>query len=612
MKYSILSFLKHYLFWICYFLFFKALFFLGNFQITFVLPWSDIFGIFWHGLQMDLSMAAYLSVLPGIVIALDSLIKTPVLQKVLQIYTLTLLIITTLAGLVDIALYPAWGTRLNAQILPYLSDPGGIFSSVSIGQLLLFVLFEILIVFVWYFLFKRLFRSKKTFVKSKWHTSLIMLVLTAVLIIPIRGLGFAPLNFSSVYFSTNLASNHAAYNYLWSFFYSITHRIDKNREVYMSNEECETQMNGIDLLTTKSSPVYIKSKNGKPINVVLVILESFSNKVIEPLGGLPDITPRLNQFCTEGISFSSFYAVGDRSDKGISALLTSYPALLEGSSIARFPEKMNNLDYLGRYFEEHAYDRSFYYGGDINFYNTRILLMQSGIEKIVSISDFAPNISAQQRWGTPDQYLFERAANELSSNEKPFFSIIYTISSHEPFDVPFQRIKGNRNVDKYLNSIAYTDNYLGVFIDRMKESSSWENTLVIITSDHAILEPGPTSFEELDSYKIPFVWIGGVIDTTFVCNNIGSQTDLSATLAYQLGWKHKPSFFSKNSFADAGYAFYCRGEGWGFVSPDIAFFVNLQSENRQFFYGEDSPKSDSLVRFSEAFRQFLRKDFDSR
>jgi phosphoglycerol transferase MdoB-like AlkP superfamily enzyme len=199
---------------------------------------------------------------------------------------------------------------------------------------------------------------------------------------------------------------------------------------------------------------------------------------------------------------------------------------------------------------------------------------------------------------------------DLQKMKQPFLSMIYTISSHQPFDVPsYKKISGTSSSEKYCNSVSYADSCLGSFIDHLKNSPLWENSLVIITSDHATLDPGPTTIEDPASYRIPLLWIGGVIDTSFVVNNIAMQTDLSSTLIQQMGWKSNPSFFSKNIFGSKQYTFYYRDEGWGFLSPEMGFFMNLESKKQKYFYGEQSPERDSLTKFSKSYTQFLHDDF---
>jgi len=105
------------------------------------------------------------------------------------------------------------------------------------------------------------------------------------------------------------------------------------------------------------------------------------------------------------------------------------------------------------------------------------------------------------------------------------------------------------------------------------------------------------------------LWVGGVIDTAFVSHNIAMQTDISSTLIQQMGWKTTPSYFSKNIFGSRQYALFFRDEGWGFLSPEAGFFMNLESGVQKYFYGEQFPQKDSLNRFSKSFTQFLHDDF---
>lgn len=608
MKKVILSFLKYYLFWLLFFTAFKVLFVVYNYEAVAELPSGDFWGIFTHGIVMDLSVAGYFSMVPGLIFSLGFVFTSRFSSYLLKYYTLAVLIFLTVMGLSDAGLYPAWGTRLNAQLLMYLETPGGIYASMSWWQLILFPLMAVAIVWLAFKAYNWWLSGKKlAAMQLKWWGIPVILFLTAALIIPIRG-GFdrAPLNHSKVYFSDHLEANHFAYNYFWNFISDVMKNKKAQVEVkYMSDEEAEAILRAHDSVGLKA-PQIIQPVDGKPTNVVLVLLESFSNKVIEPLGGLPNVTPRLNEFCKEGIAFNSFYSTGNRSDKGISALIGGRPSDMSRTTVLAFPDKMSKLDYFPKYFADHGYNMSFYYGGDVNFYNTRAVMIQSGINKIISKSDFPFELALMQKWGVPDEYLYARMFDDLKQEKEPFFSMVYNISSHEPFDIPnYNKFPGAGKEDHYLNVAAYADSCLGVFIDSLRQTPIWDHTLVVITADHTSLEPGPTNITEPATYRIPLILLGGVVKDAFISDRIGNHNDLAPMLVKQLGWEHKPDLLSKDFLVDDSYAFYFQGEGWGFMSPDMGWFMNTNTRKQDFIYNYAPEKVDSVMNFAKAYVQYL-------
>ncbi|WP_163709542.1 LTA synthase family protein [Mangrovibacterium lignilyticum] len=611
MKKVIVAFLKYYLFWVLFLTAFKVFFVVYNYDVVANLPSADFWGIFRHGIVMDLSVAGYFSMVPGLIFTLGFLFTSRFSSYFLKYYTLGVLIFLTVLGLSDAGLYPAWGSRLNAQLLMYLETPGGIYASMSWWQLILFPVLWFGIVWVGFGAYNRFLpRKKLAEIRMKWFGIPVVLFLTAALIIPIRGgVDRAPMNHSNVYFSDHLEANQFAYNYFWNFMHSVLKNKKSKVEVkYMAHDEAEAILKAHDK-NGLQAPQIIHPVEGKPTNVVVVLLESFSNKVIEPLGGLPGVTPRLNEFCDEGIAFKSFFSTGNRSDKGISALIGGHPSDMSRTTVLAFPDKMSKLDYFPKYFAKHDYNMSFYYGGDVNFYNTRAVMIQSGIDKIVSKTDFPFELALKQKWGVPDEFLYARMFEDLKQEKEPFFSMVYNISSHEPFDIPgYHKFPGKSTQDRYLNVASYADSCLGVFIDSLRQTPMWDHTLVVITADHTSLEPGPSDITEPATYRIPLIFIGGVVKQHFISERIGNHNDLAPMLVKQLGWEHKPDLLSKDFLVDDSYAFYFRGEGWGFISPEMGWFMNENTQKQDFFYNYAPAKVDSVMNFAKAYVQYLHDD----
>lgn len=594
-----------------FFLLAKSLFLSWNYDQTSQLSGGDIGGIFLYGLKMDISMACYLLLLPGLLIGFRFFIPFSIVNGFIRIYTLIVLIIASLLIVLDLGLYPHWGTRVNVTVFNYIDDPVALGASISISDILLGLLISGSLVAGFLFLYRKLLPDG--FVNSrnlKWYTFPIQLFIVATLILPIRGgLDTSPLNLSSVAFSPKLYVNQAATNYLWNFAKSVEKRKRlSNPCAYMKKDESQRIFNDFQENDTLiQRPQLIKLNPEKQPNVILIILESFSDKVIAPLGGMHDIAPNLDSLCTKSILFTSFYSTGNRSDRGISAILGGYPSLLS-TSIMVYPEKSHSLTLLPEYFNRKNYNTSFYYGGDINFYNLKTFVLQGKYGKLVTKTDFPFEMGRMSKWGVPDGFVFKRATEDLKTEKEPFMKTIYTISSHPPFDVPFSKIPGNSNREKYLNSVAYTDSCLGAFIDAFRKSPLWDNTLLIVTADHGTMEPGPTDITDPVSYRIPLIWSGGVVDSTRRIETITQQCDFGTSLVHQLGWKTDPAPFSKDFFTSHPHAFYMHDSGWGYVVPEGFFYFDQNSNN---FTSKSADKSVDLT-FPKAYMQVLHDDFIGR
>ena len=605
---KLLFFLIKYLaFWIAFFFFFSLFFLLYNYKFSANLSFVEILQTFRYGFPMDLATATYLNFFPVVVLLFSPFVRSKIIFTIIFVYSLIILIITSILGLLDIGLYAEWGMRLSPQILPALENPRGMLACVTTTQLIILFFIEIGVVAGFLFLYRFLFKSLKKQEKQKWWAVFILLIYGAFLIIPMRGgLQLASLNFSTVSFSSKLYANHAATNPYWSFFHRLVYNETKVKEVsFIEQELCNTIMYNSMQDNQENLPIYIKQKNNQPVNVILIILESFSNKAIELLGGASDIAPNFSKLAQEGILFKNFYAVGNRSDKGVSALLASYPAMIGPYSILYFPEKMNNLDYLSQYFTKNNYETYFYYAGETEFYNTKTLILRSDYEHIISVKDF-PASERKQKWGVPDALFYKRVMKDVESFPTPFFLVTYNISLHSPYDVPGI---SERN---YKTVASYSDQCLYDFVMQLKESTLWDNTLLIITSDHGTLKINYTPLSNPVTYQIPMLWMGGVIDTSFVNETMGMQTDLTPTLVQQLGWKPNTNPFSKNLFGNRAYSFYFTTEGFGFASPELAYYNDTETNKVDFFYITDEQKRDSLLQFSKSFVQYLHHDFRKR
>ena len=171
-------------------------------------------------------------------------------------------------------------------------------------------------------------------------------------------------------------------------------------------------------------------------------MESFTAKFVGCLGGEPGVTPNLDKIATDGLLFTNIYAAGDRSEKGEVAVLSGYPNQAI-TSIIKTPAKTEKLPQITKSLEEEGYHTSYTYGGELEFANIKSYLVNAGFDKLVSKYSFSIS-ERTTSWGVHDHIVLNRFFDNLKKEEQPFFATLFTLSSHEPYDVPMgPRFKGN-------------------------------------------------------------------------------------------------------------------------------------------------------------------------
>jgi phosphoglycerol transferase MdoB-like AlkP superfamily enzyme len=344
-------------------------------------------------------------------------------------------------------------------------------------------------------------------------------------------------------------------------------------------------------------------------NIIFIILESFTAGVVEPLGGQAGITPHLNQFCREGILFDNFYSSGDRTDKGLISILSGYPAQ-PLTSIIKYPSKTQHLPHLNHYLKKLGYKSSFIYGGDIDFANFRSYLTSGGFDHLTTMDDFPDEIN-ESKWGVHDHYVFEQSMRELDTTSSPFFKVILTLSSHEPFDVPMEpHLPGNDEESMFLNSCYYTDQSLGKFITEARSKPWWNNTLIILTADHGHRHPGNKELKDKNRFKVPLLFMGGAVSTDTVIHTLSGHTDIPNTLLAQIDTLRSEFIFSKNILAHnvVPFAAYYFTDGYGFLLPGK--FMVYDNPGRQFLETQNADEED--LNLSKAYQQMLYSDYNKR
>jgi phosphoglycerol transferase MdoB-like AlkP superfamily enzyme len=599
------------LFWLLFAITIRGLFLLYNHDLTEELTAIEIFKVFLYGLKMDVSLTGYFLMAAGLILSVSLLLHNRWLYFILNALNLFLIISCGLLATVDLELYRHWGFRLNTAPLFYMKSVG----PAAMGSVALTVVFKLLmiataLITIFLFVYDRLLAPIIASLERGRRRGFAALIsITALMVIPVRGsFTVAPMNTGFVYFhKTKSYANHAAINVIWNFLYNLNKhsRLTYPEDLLPKAVAEQYFRNFYPPHDTTSSPIF---KTERP-NIVLFILESFTADVLEPLGGRAGITPNLNQLCREGILFTNFYASGDRTDKGLISILSAYPAQ-PVTSIIKNPAKTQRLPYLNHYMLDLGYSTSFVYGGDIDFANFRSYLTNSRFDHITADEDF-PDEYNESKWGVHDHIVFQRALQECDTARQPFFKVILSLSSHEPFDVPMvPKFPAAEGESLFLNSCHYTDRSIGEFMIKAKTSDWWDNTVIIFVADHGHPLPGNKKLQDKERYRIPLLMVGGAVKQDSLIDKYASQTDLANTLLAQLAQPRSAFTFSKNilSPASPSFAMYFFNDGYGFVSPDD--YIVYDNIGKQFLRTEGATVED--LERTTSYQQVLFTDFNHR
>ncbi|MGL4292608.1 MAG: LTA synthase family protein [Bacteroidales bacterium] len=608
MKKKLYSLMWIYLGFVLAFVIQKPLFMLYHLDLYRSDSIKEWFLVMLNGLPLDFSMAGYLTVIPVLLTLGSVWSEGNWLQRATNAYLVVMNLIIAIIFVSDLELYTYWGFRLDSTPLFYLKSPKNAMASVPVPMLFLVPL---MIGLVWFLLNKMMKRTSDVVkaeylgVKKRITRTIGLILVLGLLFIPIRG-GFSvsTMNVGKVYHSANMLLNHAAINPMFSFMTSLTKDADFGSQYRFMDEEQAGPIFHALQNKTQTPDRSVMFTTERP-NVLLIVLESFSAKIIEPLGGVPDVAPVMNRLYSEGVAFTNFYANSFRTDRGLVSILSGYPAQ-PSTSIMKYPAKTQSLPSISATLRNAGYSVDFLYGGDADFTNMRSYFIGAGFEKITADKDF-PVGDRLSKWGVNDDKTFRHLTQMLREKpQEPFMKMFLTLSSHEPFDVPMHKFD-----DPYLNSVAYTDSCLGVFLDEFKQLPAWENTLIVLVPDHAMHYPASISISEPDRYHIPMVWTGGAIKEAHLVDTYGSQIDLAATLLDQLDLPYDDFTFSKNMFnkENRHFAYYTFKDGFGMLQDSDAFVFDCAADR---IILRQNASESILEKEGKAFLQCLYDDLDKR
>ncbi|PKK82839.1 MAG: hypothetical protein CVT49_11660 [candidate division Zixibacteria bacterium HGW-Zixibacteria-1] len=605
-----------YLMGVIYFALFRLLFLLTHLPLVDNTPLALLLHSFWVGFRFDSSILCII-ILPLFLISLLPFVKFAQ-RRTRTIFVTGLSIIFGIiffASSADIRFYDTFNSRLNYWAVEYIEYPGLMWYAASTAEgawYLILLWFAATVSFM--LLTKKLFKSFSwPGDYHGWKSKTVSYVLLAVIMtFGIRGrLGMTGLDWGLAFFSENEFVSQLSLNSVFTLTRSIYEELkdgkplfgkEENRLSFYDNDvACMTVREMLDIKTDSAAAfcdlkqtIDSNDKYGFHPNVVIVIMESWGADKTGALGSTLGITPEFDKLCTHGILFTDFYANGVRTNRGITAILCSFPSL-PGRSIMQRYAADNPFTSIAQILAPFGYESVFAYGGDIEFDNMRGFLKEVGYDKFFSESDFGSK-NALGKWGVPDHVVFDSLINWIDSTKRPFNLTVMTLSNHEPYLIPddrFMKYGEEHENSRMLNACYYSDWALGEFMNKLRQKPVFDSTIFIFTADHS---QHHRTIHPLvpERFHIPLLFYAPALlgDSQTVIRRTASQVDIIPSLAGLLGIKTEIYSWGRDQFAlnrnEPGFAVISDEEKTGLIEGSL-YYLNWINRVKRLYYLTDEP-----------------------
>jgi membrane-anchored protein YejM (alkaline phosphatase superfamily) len=610
MRAAIAYFLKLVVLWLLFFAIQRALFLAFGWRYASQAPTQEVLLGFRYGLAMDISMAGYLLLVPALITAVLLFAERNWLRAAMKGWMIAMIVLCALVSVADIGLFASWGTKVNRKALSYLIYPEEAMAAAGGAQILWPALAVLASAVLSVALLKRI-RPR-----APWHNRplaarvAMAMLLPASCILAMRGgIQDYPIDKSWAYYSTHQVLNLAALNGPWNALevLVVPAEYEVNPYTYLEPAKAEAIVSRAFVPGTDST-VHVLAVE-RP-NIVLILLESWSGDVVGPIGGEPGVSPEFSKLCEHGLLFTNFYSTGFRTEQGLCAVLSGFPSQPKTTIIRQFG-KFDRLPSLVRTLDSVGYNSRYTYSGDVTFANTRSYLHAMGFDVIHDESSIPGK--QRTRWGAFDEDLFSFALEDMKGMHQPFINVVMTATSHEPFVAPVKSpFTGMSEPDRYRNTVHYTDEWLGWFMEQAKRQPWYRNTLFVIVPDHGHFLPLYRAQYASERHHIPLLLCGPALRSEWVGRTnatFGCHSDVSTTLLSQLGLLEHPDPWGKDLLNPSRehFAYWSFDDGFGIADAQRTLVwdnVGQRYLQQQGDTATSPAKSDLLLR-GQAITQVL-------
>ena len=567
---------------------------------------------FFYALRLDLSTACAAAIIPYILWSFQQFFKHRYIHLLNLVFNMGCIVLVSILSIANLKIYGEWGTLLSARAFNYLLYPQEVLSFISFWSVSLLLLVCVIFIYAASRFYRRFVTNFSYPVENKKIKTGMIILIPFLLVIGIRGgLQLAPVNESSSYYSSLQINNHIATNNIWYLMHSIVEANDtRNPYIFMDNSKAKNITAELFENTPDEPQTFLKTT--RP-NIVLIILESWTADILKALDGEENVTPHFDELRKQGLLFTQMYGSGFRTEQGLAAILSGFPAQ-PNNSIITTPGKAEKLPSLNNELVKSGYQSSFYYGGEIEFANMKSYLLNTHFEKIVDKNSFDKN-QLNSKWGAHDEYVFKKQLEGLKTEKQPFFSVVLTLSTHEPFEVNMQTpFTGGEEQERFKKAAYYTDYCLYNYFNEARQQPWYSNTLFVLIADHGHHLPKNRNMNLPESRRITAMIMGEVLADKLkgkTIDKIVNQNDLPATLLNAMELPYSQFVWSRNIFNPhtKEFACYSNENVLGWVAPQQNIIYSFSSKNADIQSKTQSKLNDTVLMQAQAYLQTLYKQY---
>ncbi len=587
---------------------------------------DGLWPILGYGVRIDLVLVSILAGIPAVLTLLLSGIPLVnsvwnILSRIWLTIGLWLIVFMEVSTPSFILQYDLRPNYLFAEYLIYPHEVFSMLWSNHRAELVLAAGVSIATLYMGWRIFGRY--NSKNGSQPRWYERPIMAaVLFCVVLLAARStLQHRPINPSYTAFSNDPLVNGLTLNSTYSMLYSVYSLKDEvsSASVYptLSDDVVVAEIRkAMDIppeqFTSNEFPTrHIQTpihKLERPKNLVIILEESLGARYVGCLGGM-QLTPELDKLAKQGWLFQRIYSTGTRSVRGIEAVVSGYVPT-PARSIVKLPKSQQNFFTIASVLKERGYDTSFIYGGESHFDNMASFFLGNGFNRVIDERNYKSPVFTST-WGVSDEDLFNKAHEtfeQLQQQNKPFFSLVFSSSNHDPFAYPSGRIEPYEQPDNTVhNAIKYADYAIGKFINMAQGSNYWKDTLFLIVSDHDD-RVGGSDLVPIANFRITGLILGDGVEP-MNDKRIVSQIDMAPTLLSLMGIESEHPMIgfdlTRRPMDFTGRAIMQFDRNQAYMKGDNVIVLQPNKEPVQFHYDMETDKQTRKVLDKDLARQAI-------